>query len=255
MKPAIISLILLFLLPNTYEVFMQKGDELHKKFDNKNAAVQYEKAYSLAPDDYQVLLKLSIVYNDLGEEYVELSRRNEENNYREEAKKYIDKAIHYAELFQKKYPDSADVYTYLALSYGNIAMFRGSKEKIKLAHSIKNNAEKSLQMDADNYIAYIILGIYNREIGNLSFFEKLFANTFFGEVPEGSFEESIKMFNKALQLKPSTIVPTYGLAKTYRYMGDEEKEKELLKKVLTYKVQNFRDKFAIEKSKRRLKNL
>ena len=63
------------------------------------------------------------------------------------------------------------------------------------------------------------------------------------------------MFNKALSIHPDTIVPTYGLAKTYRYMGEEEKEKELLHKVLVYKIQNFRDKFAIEKAKRRLERL
>ncbi|HSP87417.1 MAG TPA: hypothetical protein VLN45_04745, partial [Ignavibacteriaceae bacterium] len=162
--------------------------------------------------------------------------------------------VEYTEIFRKKYPDSADVYCYMALSYGNLAMFRGDKEKIKLAHIIKNNAEKSIKMDPDNYIAYIILGIYNREIGDLSFFEKLFANTFFGDVPDGSYEESIVMFNKALKLKPETIVPSFGLAKTYRYMGEEEKEKALLKILLKYKIQDFRDKFAIEKAKRRLEN-
>ncbi|RPI71330.1 MAG: hypothetical protein EHM47_10455 [Ignavibacteriales bacterium] len=255
MKLTIFYLVLLLIFPNEFETYLKKGDELHKKFDNKNAAIQYEKAYDLAPDNYYVLLNITEVYNDLGEEYVELSRRSEVNHFRDEAKNYIDKAIHFAELFQKKFPDSADAYTYLALSYGNIAMFRGSKEKIKLAHQVKNNAEKSLQMDPDNYISYIILGIYNREIGNLSFFERIFANTFFGDVPEGSFEESIKMFNKALQLMPQTIVPAYGLAKTYRYMSEDEKEKELLQKILKYKVQNFRDKFAIEKAKRRLENL
>jgi hypothetical protein len=63
------------------------------------------------------------------------------------------------------------------------------------------------------------------------------------------------MFNKALELKPKTIVPAFGLARTYRYMGEDEKEEELLRKVLSYKIQNFRDKFAIEKAKRRLEDL
>jgi len=244
----ILNLILLLPFPSDYQIYLKKGDEFHKKFDNVNAIINYEIAYALAPDNYKVLLKLTATFNDIGEEYVELRKR-------EEAKKYIDKAIHYAEIFHKKFPDSADVYCYLALSYGNIAIFKGDKEKIKLAHIVKDNAEKSLKMDPHNYISYIILGIYNREIGNLNFFERLFANTFFGDVPDGSFEESIAMFNKALRIMPGTIVPTYGLAKTYRYMDEEEKEKELLKKVLTFKIRDFRDKFAIEKAKRRLEKL
>lgn len=241
----ILQLLLTIIISNDYEAYLIKGDEFHKNFDNVNAALNYEQAYKLAPDNYEILLKLTVAYNDAGEEHVQLRKRNL-------AEKYISKAVDYAELFCKKFPDSADVYCYLALSYGNVAMFRGSKEKIKLANVVKENAIKSILMDPDQFVPYVVLGIYHREIANLGFFERLFANTFLGDVPEGSFEESIKMFNKALNILPNTIVPTYQLAKTYRYMGEEEKEKELLQKVISYKIKDFRDKFAIEKSKRRL---
>ena len=231
-----------------YETFIKKGDEYHEIFDNVDAATNYEKAYQLAPKNFEVLIKLTGAYNDAGEEYIELRKRDE-------AKKFIDKAITYAEILHKEFPDSAKTYCYLALSYGNIAMFSRNKERIKLANLIKKDAEKSIHMDSTLYVSYVVLGIYNREIANLGFFERLFANTFLGDVPDGSFGESIKMFNKALSIHPDTIVPTYGLAKTYRYMGEEEKEKELLHKVLIYKIQNFRDKFAIQKAKRRLERL
>jgi tetratricopeptide (TPR) repeat protein len=247
--PLIIFLSLLFLGSSAdYETYIKKGDEFHKMFDNIDAALNYQEAYELVPTDFEVLIKLTGAYNDAGEEYVELRKRDE-------AKKYIDKAISYAEILHKEFPDSAETYCYLALSYGNIAMFSGSKEKIRLANLIKENAEKSLRMDSTLFVSYVILGIYNREISNLGFFERFFANTFLGDVPDGSFEESIKMFNKALSILPNTIVPTYGLSKTYRYMGEEEKEKELLNKIFKYKIQNFRDKFAIEKAKRRLQKL
>jgi tetratricopeptide (TPR) repeat protein len=241
----ILQLLITLSFPNDFETFLTKGDEFHKNFDNVNAVINYEKAYNLAPDNYEILLKLTVTYNDAGEEYVQLRKRDL-------AEKYINKAVEYAEIFHKKFSDSADVYCYLALSYGNVAMFRGSKEKIKLANVVKENATKSLQMDPDQFVPYVVLGIYHREIANLGFFERLFANTFLGDVPEGSFEESIEMFNKALSILPNTIVPTYQLAKTYRYMGEEEKEKEMLQKVINYKIKNFRDRFAIEKSKRRL---
>jgi len=112
-----------------------------------------------------------------------------------------------------------------------------------------------LKLNPDLYVSLIVLGIYNREVANLGFFERFFANTFFGDVPDGSFEESIAMFNKALKIIPNSIVPSYQLAKTYRYMGEEEKEIELLKRLLNYKIKDFRDKFAISKTKRRLENL
>ncbi len=249
MKSIIFLNLILFLFPaGDYESLLKKGDEFHNKFDNVNATINYEKAYELAPGNYEVLLKLTSSLDDAGEEFVELHKRDE-------AEKYINEAVRYAEIFREKFPDSAEVYCYLAVSYGNLAVFRGNKEKIKLAKVIEENAKKSLQMDPNLYVSYIILGIFDREAANLNFLERFFANTFLGEVPEGSFEESIVMFNKALKIMPETIVPTYGLAKTYRFMGEEEKEKEMLKKILTYKIQNFRDKYTIEKAKRRLEVL
>ena len=244
----LLILILLIDFSIDYETYLKKGDEFHKKFDNVNAAISYETAYQLAPETYEVLLKLTASFNDAGEEFVELRKRDD-------AQKYIEKAVNYAEIFHKKYPDSADVYCYLAMSYGNLAMYRGSKEKIKLAKVVEENAEKSLKMNPNLFVSYVVLGIYNREVANLGFFERFFANTFFGDVPDGSFEESIALFNKALKIIPNSIVPTYQLAKTYRYMGEDEKEIELLRKLLNYKIKDFRDKFAISKAKRRLENL
>jgi tetratricopeptide (TPR) repeat protein len=242
----LLTALFLFNFPGDgYRDYLKKGDEFHNKFDNVNAVLNYGKAYEIEPDSYEVLKKFIIALNDAGEEYYELRQR-------EESEKYINKAVHSTEIFRQKYPDSADVYCYMALSYGNLAIFKGGKEKIKLAKIVEENARKSLKMDPGLFVSYIILGIYNREVANLNFFERIFAGLFFGEVPEGSFEESIKMFNKALEITPKAIVPTYQLAKTYRFMGDEKKEKELYNKILKYEIRNFRDKFAVEKAKRRL---
>jgi len=41
--------------------------------------------------------------------------------------------------------------------------------------------------ESADYLPYVILGFYNRQIGTLSWFEELFANMFFGDVLEGSF--------------------------------------------------------------------
>jgi tetratricopeptide (TPR) repeat protein len=239
---------LLLLSTKGYEDFLKKGDEFHKKFDNVNAVINYEKAYKIAPANYEVLFKLVWAYNDAGEEFFELRNMKE-------SEKYINHAISYAEKFHKLYPDSASTYCYLAMSYGNLATFKGGNEKIKLARKVEENAKKSIEINKNQYTAYVILGIYNREVASLGFFERIFANTFFGGMPEGSYEESVTMLNKALEIEPNTIVATYQLSKTYKNMGNEAKEKELLQKLLEYKIKNFRDKFALEKAKRRLENL
>ena len=233
---------------NGYDEFLSKGDDYYSRFDLLNAVNNYEQAYKLEPDNYFSLLKLTRTYNDIGEDYFEQRNRAESENY-------INKAVKLAETFKDKFPDSASVYAYLALSYGNLAMHRGGKEKVKLADKIESNAKKSLAINPNQYLAYIILGIYNRQIANLSWIEKLFANTFYGKVPDGSYVQAIEMFKKALQINPNMIIATFHMALAYQDMGEDEKAAELFKKVLTLPVKDFRDKYAIRKSKRRLEKL
>jgi len=235
-------------IPNTFDELISIGDSLYAQSDMQSALEYYEQAYDIDSSDYYLLLKLTRVCNDLGEYYYEL--RDEESS-----EKVVYEGVDFAERFYSLYPDSAKVYAYLAWSYGNQALFEGGKEKIKLAHKIKDNAVIAISMDSTDHLPYVILGIYNRQIGALSWFERLFANTFFGDVPEGSFEESEKMMLKALELQPRIVIATFHLSLTYKEMGEEEKEIEMLKKVLEMPNLNFRDTYAKRKSKERLEDL
>jgi tetratricopeptide (TPR) repeat protein len=248
LKTMLSLLFIVFLNPADFKDYIEEGDILYDNFDNINALKEYEKAYKLAPDNYDVLFRLVRTYNDAGEEYKELRNRDE-------AEKYINKALQYAEIFYSKYPDSAAVYTYLAMSYGNIAMFKGGREKVSYAKKIEQSAKKAISISKSDHMPYIILGIYYRELASLGWIERAFANTFFGGVPQGSLEDSEKMFKSALALNPNIVVAVYQLSKTYREMNRKKEEETLLKKVLTMKNYNFRDKFAKEKSIKRLEQL
>ncbi len=231
-----------------YKDYIAKGDSLYKLFEFDAALTQYKKAYEIAPNEFAVLMKLTKIYNDLGEEYYE--QRNEEKS-----EIAVNKALDFALKFRENFPDSAKVYSHLAWSYGNVALYKGGNEKVKLAHEIKNNAEESIRRDPDDYLPYIILGIYHRQIASLSWLERLFANTFFGDVPDGSFEESEKYLLKALELNPGIVIAAFHLSLVYRETDDEQKEIITLKKILEMPEKDFRDKYAKQKSKLRLKEL
>jgi tetratricopeptide (TPR) repeat protein len=228
--------------------YLEKGDESYSKFNNVEALSYYEKAHNITPDNFDVLLRLVKTYNAAGEEYYEYRNRTE-------AEYYINKALEFADKFRIKFPDSSAVYTYSAMSNGNIALFKGGKEKIKYAKLVEQNAKKSISLNPNAYLPYIILGIYYREIAGLSWLERAFANTFFGNVPSGSYEESESMLKKALSFDPNMIVANYQLAKTYRQMDRGPDEKSLLQKVLILPIRDFRDKFAIEKAQKRLNGI
>lgn len=244
----ILSLVNIISFPQSNNDFIAKGDASYKKFDLKDAAENYELAYKQNPSDYTTLLKITRIYNDLGEDFYEL--KDEEN-----AEDAINKAVKYAEAFYSKFPDSAHVYTLFAMSYGNLALYKGGNEKVKLAHKIKENAEKAIKIDPQDFLAYIILSIYHRQIASLSWFERAFANTFFGKVPDGSLDESEKMMFSALKINPKIVIAMYHLSLTYQEMDNEPKEIEWLKKTIDAPISDFRDKYAKKKANERLKDL
>ena len=228
--------------------YLEKGNESYKKFNNLEALSYFEKAYKITPDNFEVLLKLVKTYNAAGEEFYEYRKRTE-------AEYYINKALEIADKFKTKFPDSAWAYCYLAMSNGNIALFRGGKDKIKYARLVEENAKKSISINPNAYLPYIILGIYYREIAGLSWLERAFANSFWGSVPTGTYEESEKMLKKALSIDPNMVVANFQLAKTYKQMDREQEEKALLQKVLLLPIRDFRDKFAKEKANKRLNDI
>ncbi|MDR3627675.1 MAG: hypothetical protein P4L45_12610 [Ignavibacteriaceae bacterium] len=217
--------------------YLHEGDVYHEKYDNINAVKSYEKALKTSPNNFWVLSKLTLACDDAGEEMLELKKHDE-------AESYVNNAVNYAELLQADYPDSALSYTYLALSYGNIAMFKGGREKIKYAFKVKLNAEKAMKMNPSDVYPYIILGIYYREAAGLNWFEKLFAKSFLGGVPEGTYDESKQMFYKSLSINHEIISAYYNLSKTYDKLDDKKDEIDCLKKVIKLPVRNFRDKYS-----------
>jgi tetratricopeptide (TPR) repeat protein len=228
--------------------YLIKGDDYYKKFDLINAAKNYEYAYEQNPKNYNVLEKLTKIFNDLGEYYIELK----ETKKAEEA---ITSAVRYAEIFYALFSDSAKTHTLLAMSYGNLALFKGGNEKIKLAEKIRENAEKSIELNPNDYLPYIILGIYNRQIASLSWFERAFANTFLGKVPEGSFSAAEHFLLKALQIQPGMITAMFNLSLVYKEMDDERNEVYWLKKIVDAPITDFRDKYSKMKAKERLNEL
>ena len=227
---------------------LKEGTQLCKSFENLKALGKFEQAYELDSNSYKTISKLTKIYNDISGEYKEQRKDSL-------SEKYVKLGVKLAEMFHDKFPDSSLTYTYLAWSYGGLAKLVGSKEKIKLAKKIEENAKKSIQINPNDFMPYLILGVYYREIANLSWIERFFANTFFGDVPDGSYEDSEKMLKKALAFDPKIIIANYELANT---LLQEDKEKDaisLYNELLKIPNNDFRDKYIKEKTRRRLERL
>ena len=226
-----------------YHALTAKGDEYYQQFDNLKALAEYQKAYDAAPERYEALMKLARAYNDVGEDL---------DSDKSEA--YFKEAVEYAELLQKKFPDSATAYSHLAVTYGNLALFKGGKDKVRLSRDVEKNAKKSIELEKEFAIPYVVLGIYYREVANANWLLKIFAKTLFGGLPDGTNEDSEKMLLKAIELEPS-ILTHYELAKTYEVMGKIDKSVEHLKKVVELPIVDHRDQMKKADAEKKLSKL
>jgi len=241
----IFSNLFLYTYAQTVKDYLKWGDRAYKEFNNLVALGFYKKAYDLDTSNYVVLLKISKTYNSLYDEAVEDSSKNQ-------AKEFAEQALDISTKMKDLFPDSSDAYSYLAISYGNLANISGSKEKIRLSKKVADNANEAIKKNPDSFLPYLVMGIYYKEIADLNWFERTFANLFYGKVPEGSVEESIEMLQKAYKINPKVIATNYQLALDYKEKGDKEKEIFYLKRVIELPRFYFKDTFYKEKAKERL---
>ena len=132
----------------TSQELMQQGDIFYQQFDNLEALTSYKKALEITPGNFECQAKVIRAYNDVGED---LSS--------EESEPYYEQAVQQAEELQKKFPVKAESYYWMAVSYGNLALLRGSKEKVKLSGFVVKNIQKAIVLNPDYADAYVVLGI------------------------------------------------------------------------------------------------
>ena len=234
----ILSILLLFSPLNlnaqeSYEVHLKSGDFYHASFDNLNALLHYKKAYDLNPENFEIIRKIILAYNDCGEDFIEI----DENRSRE----FFSNSVKYAEIAKEKFPNETDTYLLLGLSYGNLSRYTNGKRKLKLARNVETNFKKMVELRPDYAPPYIGLGIYYREVTKLNFFLKLVAKSLLGGLPTGTLEDSKAMLEKALELAPGKVFTHYELAITYLDIGDIEKVRYHLEKVLDLPVTDHLD--------------
>lgn len=250
MKRSLIILPLLFLVAvspalraDTYQEHLERGDLHYAALNNEGALEEYEKAHTIAPEEFETLLRMTRIYNDLGRLAL---RRSEESEpmYR--------KAVVYAEKLHDRFPERAESYFMLALCHGSLVPFKTLREKLEIGRDVEENARKAIEIDPNFSMAYVVLGIFYRGISRLGWFEKLVANTIFGKNLTGTLEDSETMLLKAIELESDNSFAHFELAWTYRAMEQPEKSVAMLQKVVSFPPRNMREKLQQEEAQRRL---
>jgi tetratricopeptide (TPR) repeat protein len=171
------------------------GDSALTRFDLAAATTAYRQAYHSAPTSYEAAWKLARAAAD--------SATN--SPLRDDQKRLCMEADTLSRAAVALDPAGARGHTYRAIALGKLALFLGGKQKVRMAHVIKAEADSALRLDPADNLAHHVVGVWNREIVELPGLLKFFANTFFGSVPEASLDSALFHLRRAEALRPDVI--------------------------------------------------
>lgn len=223
------------------------GDSAYRAFNYDLAIKYYEEAKTVS-SSVEVLLKMSDAYFFGG---YQKPKSQQEAMYLKARSILLDAL----QLDSTSADVGSAIYARLGQVTGQIALFRGGEEKIRLGLEIKNFADKSLALNPNNAMANAILGIWHYELANLDFVSRTLVKLFFGGVPDGSFEYAEKYLAKAVSLQPSVIYYRNAYAKVLIKLGRDEEARQQLKTALSLPMMVAGDKQNKRESKELLTQL
>ena len=205
-----------------FNSLIQDGAKLEKEQNELQALKKYTEAQKLKPTDLHVLYKCSELYSRIGV--------RETNTASQE--QYYKSSLAYAQMAYKYYPQSDDANVAMSMALGRLALTRSGKEKVSTVKEIKTYADNAIRINPKNFKAWHIIGKWNYEVSNLGFFEKTAIKLIYGGLPNSSFSESVKAYEKVKELNPYFGSNYLELAKAYQKLDDNINAQKNLKYVI-----------------------
>jgi tetratricopeptide (TPR) repeat protein len=222
---------------------LMKGDTFYQSCDNEQALKEYQLAYNDSPSNYNTLLRIVRIHNDIGR--IQLRTWSEsEMHYR--------LAVVYADSLQRNYPDSAAAHFWFALAKGSLIPFVGVREKIAIGKEVKQQLQAALERDSTFSYVYVLKAIFERDGSQLSWFEKGIVRIVFGEDLSGSLHASEQYLRKALQYDTTNSFAYYELYWTYRAMEETAGARSALQHILKMPPRNLREQNQQEETRQQV---
>ena len=199
--------------------FIAEGDELAQKlFDNHKALEKFQEALALAPNEDEVLWRISRCYVDIGEHLPSTTETEKEQQLAT-----YEKAMEFAEKAVAVNPKSSMGYTRRGIANGRIALFKGVWSALDFVKQARTDCEKAIELDTNNNAAYYVLGRTHAKVS-----EKPRIVRWPLGLGWASLDDAIVNYEKAILLRPDFIMYRLDAARTYIEVEEYNKAREHL---------------------------
>ncbi|PYO69663.1 MAG: hypothetical protein DMD69_02120 [Gemmatimonadetes bacterium] len=149
----------------------------------------------------------------------------------------------YAERAVRADSTKPDGHYVLAMVLGRLSRTKGSKERVRYAKIIFDEATKAVQIDSTHDLAHHVLGAWNAEVKRLSGFQRFFAKALFGGgfMDKANWNDAVMHLETAVRLAPNHVYHRLELAEVYVDLGKYSKAREQLQVIATLPVADVMD--------------
>jgi tetratricopeptide (TPR) repeat protein len=210
------------------------GDREHTALNGVNALKHYEAALSVDSMYFDALIKAS---NDA----VELGRFNPKD---EERTALYLRAEQYARRAVAERPNDADAHFVLAKAIGRNAQTMGTRDKVKFAGVVHDEAMAALRIDPKHAGANHVMGLWNAEVMRLNGISRFMAKNLLGGkvFGEASWDNAVRYMEAAVASQPNLISHHLDLAEIYEDRDMKDKAREQLEWIAKAPVTELNDK-------------
>lgn len=212
---------------------IEQAEKDRAAHDATSAFSRYEAALSSTPSNYELLWRAARELADLGEAAPNAAQRKE---YNSRAEAYARRAV-------AANASGADGHFMLAVALGRTALTLGSRERVKYATEIHDEATAAVRLEPQHAGALHVLGVWNAEIMRLNSLSRFAARRFLGATAfeRASWAEARRYMEAAVSADPGRITHRLDLATIYADSGDRQKARSTCDAVLRMPAMEFND--------------
>lgn len=200
---------------------LEAVDQLREQREFREALSRLSTLREAHPENVDVLRRLAFTWADLGKATDDLSQR----------KNYYETALSHAQDALTADSTSAWAHLAVAMSEGRVALNAGTRERVERSRAVKRHADRAIELDSTLAGAYHVRGRWHREVESLGFLQRTLLKTVYGGLPDASYEQAVRDFQRAIGLEDRTF-HHLELGKTYIQMDRSEAARQELQTAL-----------------------
>jgi tetratricopeptide (TPR) repeat protein len=187
-----------------------KGDVSYGQLDAADALKFYLPAEKLEPRNVRLLVRISREYRHLMSDATKPDQKLSLGSI----------ALKFAKRAATLDPTDPEAQLAVAISCGKLQPLESSRERIAASRLIKECADKAIQLDPGNDLGWHVLGRWHMALADVNAFERALVQLTYGlKLPESTYEEAARCFEKAIELNPNRLMHYIELGRVYARMG------------------------------------